>query len=163
MIIIIKKNPIYITIFIVFLSACHPFYRRLTNGDWEEYTTKVRYPDLPLRMQDTIKKYYESPFTADTLDDFSDLISLDSARKFIDIAYYDAYSKKFRIPFGRYFKIGKKKYFINYSNLRTPLIYYDNYLFFSSGLFFEELTKSEKYNDKNNTWYRKLYYFKYKL
>ncbi len=145
------------------MNSCHPFYKRLTNGDWEEYTTKVRFPDLPIRMQDTIKKYYESTFTVDTLDDISDLISLDSVKKFIDIAYYDAYSKKFRIPFGRFFKIGKKKYFINYSNLRTPLIYFEKYLYFPAGEFFDKSIKHALHSHYERWPFDKQFFIKYKL
>ncbi len=129
----------------------------------EKKSELIKYTDLPKLLQDTIIKYYESTFTKDTTDDLSDLISFDPNKKMIDVAYYDAYSKKFRIPFGRYFKIGSKKYFIHYSELDSPLIYYNNYLYFPSGGFFDKSLEHKLYSQDEKIPYDKKYFVKYKL
>ena len=154
---------IYVTIILVFLGSCHPFYKRLTRGNWEKHIVLVKFPDLPAKMQDTLHKYFEARFTADTLDDVSDLISFDDNKQFTDIAYYDAYSNKFRLPFGRYFKIGKKNYFIYYSDLRAPLIFDDGYLYFPSKEYFDKSIEHKLYKQHEKWPYDKKYYFKYKL
>lgn len=118
---------------------------------------------MPKNIKDTIGKYFETKFSEDTLDNISNKISFDPKRQFTNVEYYDAYSDEFRLPFGLYFKIGKKKYFIYYSDLQTPLVYCDGYLYFPAGNFFIDLTNEEKYKDKNVTWYLKSNYRKYKL
>jgi hypothetical protein len=159
---LIKFTFIILLILIISLNSCHPFYKRLTRGGWGKDTVFVKFPDLPKPILDTLIKYYESTFTKDTTDDIPDLISFNLNKQFIDVGYYDAYSPKLRLPFGQYFKLGKKKYFIHYSDLSTPLIYYNNYLFFPAGAYYDSTIS--KLRSQFERWpYDKQFYVKYKL
>ncbi len=153
-----------VIIFVLFdLSCYHPLYKRLARHHWEKDTTWVRYPDLPAPVLETVKKYYEASFTKDTTDDLPDLISLDSTQRFSDMGFYDAYSHPFRMPFGWYFKIGKRKCFIDYSEATSPLIYYEGYLFFDSKEYYDKSIKEKLYDKYERRPYDKKYYVRYKL
>lgn len=150
--------------FSISLFSCHPSYKRLTSERRMKDTIWVKYSDLPKPVFDTLEKYYQACFTPDTSDDIKNVISLDVNKQFVDIAYYDAYSNKFRIPFGWYFKLGKEKYFIHYSQLKSPIIYYENYLYYKSGVYFDKTIKNKLYDNSHERWpYDKQFYVKYKL
>jgi hypothetical protein len=154
---------VFSLLIIIGLNACHPGYKRLTRGKWYKDTLWVKFPDLPKPIIDTLDKYYQALFTKDTIDDISGIISLDPSRKITEVAYYNMNSKKFRLPFGWYFKIGKKKYFIDYSEFKTPLIYYDNVIYYKSGQYFDP-NLTPKMRTKGQPWpYDKMYYVKYNL
>ncbi len=161
----IKKFEIIIICLFAFIISCHPCYKRLTSlrNGWGKDTVLIRFPDLPKPILDTLSKYYEAKFTKDTTDNVPYLISFNHAKQFKEMYYYDMDSPKFRLPFGFFFKLGKKKYFIYRSDFRTPLVYSENYLYFPSGKFFETLTNKERYNDSNKTWINKQLYIKYKI
>lgn len=147
------------------VSSCHPCYKRLTSlrNGWGKDTVLVKFPDLPKPILDTLIKYYEASFTKDTTDNIRDLISFESDKQFKDVAYYDAYSPRLRVPFGRYFKIGKKKYFIHYSYLKSPLIYDQGFLYFPAGQYFEKSIQN-KLSSQGERWpYDRQLFIKHKI
>ena len=159
-----KTFAILIGMFFIFLFSCHPGYKRLTRGNWEKrHTILVKYPDLPKPILDTLTKYYEAKLTKDTSDNVSYLISFDPEKQFKEMHYYDMTSPKFRLPFGFFFKLGRKKYFIYRADLRMPLVYYDGSLYFSAGKYFDSSIQNQLRNQYERWPYDKLYIFKYKL
>ena len=122
----------------------------------------MKYPDLPEPVLDTLEKMYKNVNIVTDHLNVTSIISLDPLKKAVKIAYYNMNSKKLRIPFGMYFKIGKGKYFIHYSELKAPIIYFDHCLYFHSGKTFEKISNEERFG-KLPYPIHKRFYVKYKI
>ena len=153
----------FIVVLVLSLSSCHPFYKRLTRGNWGKDTVCIKFPDLPEPVRTIISKYGDVEASPDPLDDFKPLISLDTLHKADDGILADAYSSKLIIPFGWYFKIGKSKYFIHYAYAYSPIIYYNNYLYFDERKYFDSLYTSFQFLKNERIPYEKRFFVKYSL
>lgn len=161
-----KNNRV---ILVLMLATCslflgcyrHPFYKKLTRGNWEKDTVWIKFTDLPKPILDTIDAFFKAKFTIDTTDDISDMISFDPQKQFVDVDYFDFDSSKLRFPFGWYFKLGERKYFIDYSELKGPYVFYKDALYFRSGQYFDKTIKDKIYSTNDHLPYDKQYYIKY--
>ena len=145
------------------LNSCHPCYKRLTKGNWHKDTTWVKFPVLPEPVKTAISKYANAEATIDTLDDMEPLISLDSLRKAENGFFADAYSQKIIIPFGWYFKIGKNKYFMHYAYAYSPIIYFQNCLYFDARRYYDNSYDTFVFSKNERIPYEKRFFVKYVL
>ena len=107
----------------------------------------VRFFDLPEIVADTLAKEYELYNRMTKLDTIPEeyagisyFIAFDTTIQGVSIKYQDFYSDKFGLPFGYFFKFGKKKFHQPYreQTLTYPYIYYDGYLYITGKYFGDE-------------------------
>lgn len=127
----------------VFLSLCliinsciytkHTFAYKLTRGNWERDTSILRFEELPVKVKDTLTGFYKRYYNNDSLF-YPELISLDPNVNicFIERVTFPSETILFHTP-GYYFKIGSKKYFFDYRKYNTPIVYYENTLYYFTG------------------------------
>ena len=147
----------------VLLNSCvytnYPFTYKLTRGNWSKDTTQVKFNNLPLLVKDTLSSYYQKYYAKDSVF-YSELISLDTSARICFIMYNDFSNSQLIYPFGLFFKIGKQKYFFDYHKYRTPIVYYENCLYYFSGMY---SVKKDRYTFEAQSDYENKIFVKYNL
>jgi hypothetical protein len=146
----------------LFTNSCiyilKPSYYKLTRGNWEKDTNWMNFNDMPLLVKDTLSKVYDVYYKANDDSRYQELISIDSSIH-INIEYYnDFYNSS--ILFGYFFKIGNQKFHIDYSQIRTPIVYYNNCLYFPTGQY---SVVKQRINKKDYSDYYNKIFVRYKL
>jgi hypothetical protein len=133
---------------------------KLTRGNWIQDTTVLSYDKLPISVKDTFSSFYDSYYNKN--DSFyPELISLDQS---VDICFVECVTSPLSttIPHtpGYYFKIGSKKYFFDYRKYNTPIVYYENDLYYFSGKY---SSSKERYTFESQSDYKDKLFVKYSL
>ncbi len=122
-------------------------------------TTQLSFNELPALIKDTLSIYYEGYYAKDSVF-YPELISLN---KDVDVCFirYNTFppEKLFQVT-GYYFKIGNKKYFFDYRRFRTPIIYYENSLYYFSGTY---TVRKDRYTFEAQSDYENKLFVKYNL
>ena len=147
----------------VLLNSCvytnYPFTYKLTRGNWENDTTQLIFNDLPELVKDTLSSYYQKYYAKDSVF-YSELISLNKDVDACFINYNTFPTEKLFQVTGYFFKIGKQKYFFDYHKYRTPIVYYENCLYYFSG---EYYVKKDRYTFEAQSDYENKIFVKYNL
>jgi len=156
----IIKTLFFSCFFLLFISSCvyikHPFTYKLTRGNWINDTTQLAFNDLPKLIKDTLSSYYakDSVF-------FPELISLNESVDVCFIEYVTFPSKTiFLHTPGYYFRIGSRKYFFDYRKYNTPIVYYENTLYYFSDKY---SVKKDRYTFESQSDYENKLFVKYSL
>lgn len=158
------KSILFLLTLGVLFSSCvytkHPFACKLTRGNLAQDTTVLGYNELPKKVQDTLSIYYEHYYSNDSLF-YPELISLTQNVDicFIEYVTFPNETLLFHTP-GYYFRIGNKKYFFDYRKYKTPIIYYENTLYYFSGKY---SVKKDRYTFKSQSDYKNKLFIKYHL
>ncbi|MBL4657087.1 MAG: hypothetical protein JKX73_03745 [Flavobacteriales bacterium] len=127
--------------FVLQMSSCTIGYRKLTMHKIRNDTTWVLYQNLPNDVADTITKIYDKYLRENRglsfpTYNFPELVSLDSTIIAEIIKYQSFDSEKLRLPFGYFFRFGRKKYFIPYGEQRInpPFVYLNERFYFPGKL-----------------------------
>lgn len=121
---------------VLMLNSCAytnlPFTYKLTRGDWQFDTTHLKYNQLPVLVKDTLTAFYKEYYSS-AGEEFPELISLEKGVDFCLKPYVTFPPDGFFQITGYHFIIGKKKYFFDYGKFKTPIVYFDNALYYFSG------------------------------
>src|SRR5690554_3498676 len=159
----IKPLFVYLLL-VVLMSSCvylkHPSSYKLTRGDWMQDTTILRYNELPIIVKDTLASYYENYYNENDLF-YPEVISLDQN---VTVCFVESVISPFEtvIPHtpGYYFRIGSKKYFFDYKKYNTPIVYYENDLYYFSGRY---SVKKDRYTFESRSDYENKFFVRYNL
>jgi len=146
------------------MSSCvhmkHPSSNNLTRGNWEKDTTVLDYNELPKLVKDTLASYYKSLYSKNDLF-YPELISLDQS---VEICFIECVISPFEtiVPHtpGYYFRIGSKKYFFDYKKYNTPIVYFENSLYYFSGRF---SVQKDRYTFESRSDFNNKLFVKYNL
>ncbi len=160
-----NRNSILLFLILVgIINSCvytkHTFASKLTRGNWVKDTTVLGYNELPRLVKDTLSSYYESYYDKDSLF-YPELISLNQNVEacFIEYITFPSESILFHTP-GYYFRIGGKKYFFDYRKYKTPIVYYENSLYYFTGKYSVE---KDRYTFESQSDYENKLFTKYSL
>lgn len=138
-----------ILLFLFSTSSCAIGYKKLTTEKLERKEKRgkselILFNELPPLVSDTLTKEYEKYYQENKgqknmVYSMSYFITFDSTITGDHIKYQDFYSEKFRLPFGYFFRFGKKKFFIPYAErgIGNTFIYFDGHLYFYGKYFGE--------------------------
>jgi len=158
----IKLTLVFIITLVLFNSCVytnHPFTYKLTRGDWKKDTTQLTFNELPELVKDTLSNYYQKYYAKDSIF-YSEFISMDTSVQICYITYNTFPPEKLFQTTGLFFKIGKQKYFFDYHKYGTPIVYYDNCLYYFSGKYF---VKKDRYTFEEQSDYENKIFVKYNL
>lgn len=151
-------------IVLVAMSSCvylkHPTSYKLTRGDWGQDTTILKFNELPNKVKDTLASFYEAYYNGKYLH-YLELISLDPGVNicFIEYVTFPSETVILHTP-GYYFRIGGKKYFFDYRKFYTPIVYYENNLYYFSGKYSNE---TDRFSFESQSDYENMFFVKYSL